>query len=292
MKPRYINSTPILSNEWEHMYKLVAVDLDETLLNDARHVPLRVRRAIELARAKGVYIVPSSGRSFAIMQYILDEIGTKDMKDEYAISCNGACITENAHNTIIDLQPPTPWDFCNKIWKHGIQLGNVGVHVYTLASIYTTKWREDDRNIFTLTGIPAIETREADLEFLRNTHIVKILYMNNDFAYLQQLAHDMRDLTCDVGVTFSSNCYIEFTPKGISKGAALKRLAHHLGIDMSETIAVGDSANDTEMIKAAGLGVCMANADDSMKTQADYVTQDNNNEGGVAEVIEKFILNA
>lgn len=70
-----MNSPPILSNEWEHMYKLVAVDLDETLLNDARHVPLRVRRAIEQARAKGVYIVPSSGRSFAIMQYILDEIG-------------------------------------------------------------------------------------------------------------------------------------------------------------------------------------------------------------------------
>ena len=47
-----MNSPPIISNEWEHMYKLVAVDLDETLLNDARHVPLRVRRAIELARAK------------------------------------------------------------------------------------------------------------------------------------------------------------------------------------------------------------------------------------------------
>ena len=149
MKAHYMNSPPIISNEWESMYKLVAVDLDETLLNDARHVPLRVRRAIEQARAKGVYIVPSSGRSFAIMQYILDEIGAKDMKDEYAISCNGACITENAHNTIIDLQPPTPWDFCNKMWKHGIQLGKCWrSRIYTRLDLYHKMARRRQKYLY------------------------------------------------------------------------------------------------------------------------------------------------
>ena len=137
-----------------------------------------------------------------------------------------------------------------------------------------------------------IHISEPNLDFLRHNRLIKILYMSKDFEYLKELEKKMRPMTTEVDTTFSSDLYLEFNAKGISKGAALMRLAAYLGIKPEETIAVGDSHNDVEMIEAAGLGVYMANADEALKPHANYITKANNNEGGVAEVIEKFILNA
>src|SRR5947199_160668 len=89
---------------------------------------------------------------------------------------------------------------------------------------------------------------------------------------------------------FSEDTFLEILPQGSSKGAALEFVAQHLGIPLSEIIAVGDNLNDLEMIRTAGLGVAMGNAPPELRTQAGYVTS-TNDEGGLAEVIERFILN-
>lgn len=274
------------------MYKLLATDLDETLLNDEHHVPERVRSAIQKARDLGVYIVPASGRGFKIMQDVMREIGTWNEEHEYSISFNGACITENKNNRVVDLQKGTSWEFCNKIWKYGLELGCVDIHAYTLDTVWTNIMNEENRKIVKAIKLNQIETSEPNLDFLRHNRLIKILYMSKDFEYLKELEKKMRPMTTEVDTTFSSDLYLEFNAKGISKGAALMRLAAYLGIKPEETIAVGDSHNDVEMIEAAGLGVYMANADEALKPHANYITKANNNEGGVAEVIEKFILNA
>ena len=274
------------------MYKLLATDLDETLLNDQHHVPQRVLKAIQAARERGVYIVPASGRGFKIMQDVLREIGTWNREREYSISFNGACITENKNNRVVDLQKGTSWEFCNTIWKYGLALGNVDIHAYTIDTVWTNILAPENRATVKAIKLNQIETSEPNLDFLRHNRMVKILYMSQDFEYLKQLEEKMRPMTHEVDTTFSSNLYLEFNAKGISKGAALMRLASYLGIKPEETIAVGDSHNDIEMIEAAGLGVYMSNASESLKPHATYVTQADNNEGGVAEVIEKFILNA
>src|SRR5207253_1712140 len=82
----------------------------------------------------------------------------------------------------------------------------------------------------------------------------------------------------------------KLVPQGSSKGAALEFVAQHLGIPLTEIIAVGDNLNDLEMIRTAGLGVAMGNAPPELRAQAGYVTS-TNDEGGLAEVIERFILN-
>lgn len=272
------------------MYKLLACDLDETLLGTDHHVPQRNKEAIKKAIEQGTYIVPASGRSFNIMQDVLKELGIYQKKDTYSISFNGACITENYQNRICDLQPALSWDLCNHIWKWGCDLGDVDVHIYTLNTIWTTPLCPADREVFEAINIPAVETTQTSIEFLKGTHIVKILYMNLDIEYLHKIAQEIPDIPKEIEVTYSSDRYLEFNAHNTNKGEGLKRLAAKLGIDMSETIAIGDSDNDKEMIAAAGLGVAMANADVRYQKMADYVTHFNNDEGGVAEVIEKFIL--
>jgi len=93
-----------------------------------------------------------------------------------------------------------------------------------------------------------------------------------------------------VNIFFSCNEYLEFVPEGISKGAGIQFLADYLKIPMENTIAVGDAENDIPMIQTAGLGVVMCNANNDMKAYADYVTELDNNQGGVAEVIQKYML--
>ena len=88
-------------------------------------------------------------------------------------------------------------------------------------------------------------------------------------------------------------CYegmIDVTPKGVNKGLAVKEFSKIWGINPEECVAVGDEGNDVAMFKTAGVGACMINARDEVKPHADYVTQNTNDESGVAEVIRKFLL--
>ena len=100
-----------------------------------------------------------------------------------------------------------------------------------------------------------IEVFDQNLDFLKGQEIVKVLYTNTDFEYLQSIDRDLKDITYDMDVSYSSNRYIEFNHKGVNKGAGLKKLADLLHIDIQDTIAIGDNYNDLSMIKDAGLGV-------------------------------------
>ena len=91
-------------------------------------------------------------------------------------------------------------------------------------------------------------------------------------------------------VCFSCYEYLEFMPAGINKGNSIRWMSNYLNIPMENTIAVGDAENDLTMIKAAGIGAVMKNARDEIKAAGNYITEKDNNEGGVAEVIQKFML--
>ena len=182
------------------------------------------------------------------------------------------------------------WDDCNAIWQYGCELGTVDVHLYTLNTIWTTPLNAADQEVFDALHIPSVATTQRSIEFLKGSHLVKILYMNLSLDYLHTISKTMPPIAPALDTTFSSDRYLEFNAKGVSKASGLTRLAAYLGIDMHDVIAIGDSDNDAEMIRAAGLGVCMANGGDAYKRMANYVTHATNDEGGVAEVIEKFVL--
>ncbi|WP_444318409.1 HAD-IIB family hydrolase, partial [Megasphaera sp.] len=111
-----------------------------------------------------------------------------------------------------------------------------------------------------------------------------------DYDYLQQIHAEIRPLLDAITVSFSSNRYIEFMHKGVNKGAGLWKLADILGVAHEETMAIGDNINDIDMLKAAGLSVGVHNLNPVIRRYCDVVTDATNNEGAVAEAIEKYVL--
>ncbi len=273
------------------MYKLIASDLDETLLDDDHQIPQRVIDAVHAAEKAGARFVPSTGRPFGSAKGVLQTLGLDGSADDYVLSFNGGCVTRN------DSDEPMTTSFLSKetaeaIYQAGREYG-VCLHINTLDPVYLYNYVPEER-AYIEGRMNIIETFMPSLDFLGNTGVVKIIYMSLDMDYLRRIERELAEkgVTEGLDVYYSGNRYLEFNAPGTNKGAGLARLAERLGIDKSQTIAIGDNSNDISMIRAAGLGCAVANATDEAKAAADYVCEADNNAGAVAEVIEKFVLGA
>lgn len=269
------------------MYKMMLSDLDETLLVN-QHVPEFNQEAIKKARKKGMRFVVATGRSYNMIGEILKEIGTYDQENEYSICFNGGLILENKDFKILHFEG-LDYELMKKCFKYGCA-ENLCMLIFTLdcCYIYNADEREVQRKIEQKAPMKVMETH--DIEFLKEASIAKILLVKRDMDYLKALRERMiPELSGQVELTFSSNRYLECNAVGINKGTGLKWLADYLGIDIKDTIAVGDNYNDVSMIKEAGVGACVSSAADDIKEISDYVCKNDYNEGAVKEVIERFI---
>ena len=271
------------------MYRIVVSDLDETLLRESdKRVSEADRAAIRAVRERGVKFVPASGRGYKSIEKTLRELDLLDAPDEYVISFNGGAVTENRGERLLHFQGLT-FALAEAFYRRGLSY-DVCIHVYTKETVYVYNYVEGERT-FLRGRMEVEEVFHRDLDFLKGQDIVKILYMNTDTGYLRRIAAELSDLTGDTDVSYSSNRYLEFNRKGVNKGAGLRRLADLLGVDMRDTIAIGDNWNDAPMIEAAGLGVGVANTVEDLKPRCNYVTQADCNHSAVAEVLNRFILN-
>ncbi|HIX52398.1 MAG TPA: Cof-type HAD-IIB family hydrolase [Candidatus Lachnoclostridium stercoripullorum] len=270
------------------MYKLIACDLDETLYGNDRTIPARNVEAIKRASELGVKFIPATGRGYNSVRETLVDLGLLDKEGEYVISYNGGAITENKGNRLLHFQG-LPFEEAEELYRRGLNY-DVCIHVYTREMVYAYNITQEE--IARLSKrMQVTEVFDRDLQFLAGQDIAKVLYENRDFDYLKKIEEELKDITGNMDVSFSSNRYIEFNSKGVTKGAGLRFVAEMLGIKREETIAIGDNFNDLSMIQEAGLGVGVQNTIQGMRQYCDYITEANNDEGGVGEVIEKFILN-
>lgn len=272
-------------------YKLIACDLDETLLNDQHRVGNRNVEAIQKARKEyGVKFVPATGRGFMQIQPELKELQLYDLPEEYVISFNGGALTENKDNRLIEFKG-LDFEKMKQIFEAGLNF-DVCIHVYTPEHLYVFNLSESERQRLLEQKLEVIYPEENSVDFLKDTPISKILYQNIDVPYLMSLEDGLKSITDGCcAVSYSSNRYMEFNALGVDKGQGLIDLANKLSIAIEDTIAVGDNYNDMAMLKVAGLAVAANNAVDEVKAACDYTTKANNNEGVVAELIEKFIFN-
>lgn len=272
-------------------YKLIASDLDETLLNDDHTCPQANIEWIQKARKEyGVKFVPATGRGYMQIQPELKALGLYDLPEEYTLSFNGGALTENKDNRVIEFNGLS-FEKTKEIFEFGLKQ-DVCIHVYTQDTLYVYRLSESERQRIEHQKLAAVYPEEDSIDFLKDTPISKILYQNVDVPYLMTLEPQMKDITDGCcAVSYSSNRYMEFNALGVDKGKGLIDLAHKLGIDMKDTIAVGDNYNDMAMLEVAGLSVAANNAVDDVKKACDYTTKANNNEGVVAELIRKFIFN-
>ena len=270
------------------MYKLIACDLDETLLGDDRHVSLQDLEAIQSLKNYGVKFVPATGRGFKSIEATLKELNVFQKENEYVISYNGGALSENKNDRILHFEG-IPFSIANALYQKGLTY-DVCVHVYTQDHVYVAHINNDEKAY--ITGRIEYDVIDYDtIDFLKNEDIVKVLYSNTNYEYLKSIETDLQGLTNNLDVSYSSHRFIEFNHKGVNKGQGLLMLGKILDIKPEEMIAVGDNFNDLPMLKVAGLGIGVQNTVEDMKKECDYITKATHNESAISEIIEKFIIN-
>lgn len=271
------------------MYKLIISDLDETLLNDEHEICNRNIETIKRATELGIKFIPATGRGFGGVENILKTLDLHDKEKEYVISFNGGALTENKNNKIMSFDG-LPFHKVNELFEFGMTK-DVCIHIYTKDTVYVYNLNEDEKNRFNNQKSDYTEIIEASIDFLKDEQIAKVIYQNLDNSYLVELSKEMTGITDNhVSVNYSSNRYMELNKHGINKGDAVLHLAKLLGVEPKEIIVVGDNYNDISMLKVAGLSVAAGNAVDDVKNICNYVCNNDNNQGVLAEVIEKFIF--
>lgn len=270
------------------MYKLILSDLDETLLVN-HHVPDFNLEAIRKAQDKGIKFVPTTGRAYNMIGEILNEIGTYDKENEYSICFNGALIIENKNNRILHFERLS-YELTKELFDQA-HLYDVCVLIFTMdcCYIFNVDPNEVQRKIDQKAPFKVID--EFNMGFLKDEKIAKILYERRDMDYLVKIKNEVYPKYKDrASISFSSGRYLEFNALGVSKGNGLKWLTDYLGISINECVAIGDNYNDVEMIEIAGLGACVASADENIKKVSDVVMKHDYFEGAVKELIEEYVL--
>ncbi len=270
------------------MYKIIVCDLDETLISRDRTISKANIEAIQRATKAGVKFVPATGRGYNSVHDTLKQLGLYDQEGQYVISYNGGAITENKDEKVLYFQGIT-FEEAERLYKKGLTFENLCLHVYTPDQVWVRNFYPEEVE-YLAKRQPCTEIFGDDIDFLREKEIVKAIYMNTDYDYLKRIEADIVDLTGDMDVSFSSNRYMEFNRKGVSKGEGLKRLCEILGVDIRDTIAIGDNYNDLSMIREAGVGVGVANTIEPMKKDCDYITKADCDHDAVAEVINHFVF--
>lgn len=264
------------------MYKLIAIDIDDTLINDDKEVTPATQQALEQAVAKGTVVTLATGRAYASAQAIARQTGL----NVPIITYQGALV-KNLMDEKVLYERYVPVEAARKLHDYCIE-HNLHLQTYIDDKLYA---RELNQHLIDYTTLNRTQYYiEPNFAKLMELPTPKMLIID-DPAFLDELQPILRELLGDsVHITKSKPEFLEIMHKEGTKGAALTFLANHFGCDLKDTIAVGDSWNDHEMLEAAGLGVAMGNAIEPLKAIANYITA-SNNEDGVKEVIEKFILN-
>ena len=268
--------------------RLLALDIDGTILTREKKLTARTKTAIESAAEAGIAIALVTGRPF---HGIPDELmSLKGLG--YVISSNGAVMTDLVQRACLrsaNLDPEPALEIVDMLRKldlvYAVFIDGVGYcelepfnrHIGMIDNpgleIYIRKSR---RITYDMEGV--IGSSENSIE--------NIWFIAHDQAERDELNREINE-KWNVRTVLTGKVDVEIGSPEADKGLALAKLAEHLSVEKSRIMAIGDNDNDMGMLKAAGTAVAMGNADDKVKRIADIITDDNNADGA-AKVIEQF----
>ncbi|CAK8584279.1 Cof-type HAD-IIB family hydrolase [Priestia megaterium] len=240
-------------------FKLIALDMDGTLLNNQQEISTENREAITKAQEQGVHVVLSTGRSLLTCR----EYAQSLQLSSYLITVNGSEIWDESgelvERKLIDASS------IEKMWNLTQE------HKLNFWAVTTDKvWRDE---------FP---------EDIASQEWLKFGYDIPDDALREEVLKQIAGIS-DFEISNSSLTNLEINALGINKAKGIMTVCERLGITMDEVIAMGDSLNDMAMIEAAGCGIAMGNAQEAVKEAADWVTDTNVN-NGVAKAISHWVL--
>ena len=265
--------------------RLLALDLDDTLLRSDLTISNRNRNVIKKAEAAGITVVLASGRVSAAMGHYAQFLKLHK-RPGYLICNNGALIQEShtgavVHETGLAAKPALfAFDLADA--------EGFAVQIYEGDIMYVSRHNEYSGYDQKLTGLQQVVAE--DFKSMIGSGCHKLL-IPGDPVLLAPLQSLLRTYLGDDVTLFTSKPYfLEILPARTDKGTALEKVAAILGIQREQVLAIGDSMNDEAMIRWAGTGVAMINGDERIKKIADLVSEKTNDEDGVAEIIEKYVL--
>ena len=277
--------------------KIIALDLDGTLLDSEKRLSEANRDALARAAAKGVLIVPTTGRFFGMMPPAVRDLPFV----RYAITINGAQVYDRETDTAL-VRDEIPLEMALGVMetldRHDVvydcyrrNWGWMTAALQEKAADYATN--EHYLKMVREFRRPVPELKAHLRETAADGDVQKIMMFSRrddkEAKALKAIAAEMAEKFPEIKVTASTWNNIELNIKSAHKGNALKRFAEHLGFTLENCMAFGDGMNDFTMVEAAGLGVAMENAEPEVKRVAKYVTL-SNDEDGVAKGIDKWIF--
>lgn len=264
-------------------YKLLVLDIDGTLTNSKKEITPRTLQALLDLQEKGTKVVLASGRPTPGIQALAKQLKL-DVYGSYILSYNGAKIIDCKTGHIV-YQSTLPKQFIPKLYEAAMQY-QVGIISY-----------EDDCIIAGTAIDPYIE-KEAQINGIAVKQVdhfcdyidfdVNKCLMTGEGTYLATVEEKMKKAFGDALSIYRSEPYfLEIMPQNIDKANSLQKLLEYLGYTKDDMVCCGDGYNDISMIRYAGLGVAMENAQAQVKEAADYITRSNDDDG-IVHLLEQI----
>lgn len=269
--------------------KLIATDLDGTLLNTDKSLSEENINALKEADSYGIYVVIATGRPISGIKDLLEKMPFI----KYAVIMNGACVWDVYNSkalykaNLTTEQALEIWDFVQKYnTMTDVHVGGVG----RISPYYMKHCREYMISDELVKLLKKTRVEEQDVRAVIASSADGAEKINLTFKSVEDKEKALKELErFDYAVALSSvSNNIEINHVNATKGAALRSLAHYLDIDMRDVMAFGDNQNDFSMIKESGYGIAMKNGTDDIKKAAYFVTGDNDS-SGVACAVYKML---
>ena len=264
--------------------KLIAVDLDGTLLNDKQEISIKTKQALQKASKMGIKIVPCSGRPFPGIKDYLNELDLKD-STQYVVAFNGALVLNAQGKPIVEeLLSYDDFIFFEKIAdklqaNFHIEVRDKFITLDHFINYYLS------RESWLTSEVSQLKDISEDIKFTKAMFSGSPAEMKNIYRNLSEEVFERYN------VSTSDETLIEINSKQASKGNALKALAKKLNLKEDEVMIFGDQTNDISMFDVPGFyKVAMGNAVPEIKKRANFITK-TNNEDGIAYALRRLVFN-
>lgn len=266
--------------------RIIAMDLDDTLLKHDLTISDRTVSVLAQCAQRGILPVLASGRAPEAMYPYAKRIGITEMKS-YIVANNGSQIIRSDTRDLV-YERFLPEDIAIEAFRMTVAAG-LSCHIYDDTTIYVSRETEYSERDFRLSGLkPQVP---ADFEEIIRRGVYKLVIPGHP-EFVIPVEAEFKVLFKDRATVFVSKpFFLEVLPLNAGKGEALKEIAEHfLGITREEVMAFGDSMNDESMIRYAGLSVAMKNSRQEILDLARFVTDNTNDDDGIADYLEKNVL--